>query len=238
MNIIITGASKGLGRAIAEKFAAEGHHLYLCSRNETALYHTVEALQTKHPHLTIRAKAHDLSIAAEAVAFGKWILDLGISIDALINNAGSFLPGNIYDEEEGTLEKMLAVNLFSAYHLTRALLPSMIRQNPSRGSRGHIFNMCSIAGLQAYPNGGSYSISKFALSGFSKNLRDEMKPFGIKVTGVYPGAVFTDSWAGSGVEPERIMEPEDVATMIYAAAVLSPQATVEDIVIRPQKGDL
>jgi short-subunit dehydrogenase len=238
MNIIITGASKGLGRAIAEKFAANGHHLFLCSRNETALYQSMAELQTKYPLLTIRAKAQDLSIVDQTMAFGKWVLDLGISIDILINNAGSFLPGNIYDEEEGSLEKMMAVNLFSAYHLTRVLLPTMLRQNPSRGLRGHIFNMCSIAGLQAYPNGGSYSISKFALSGFSKNLREEMKPYGIKVTGVYPGAVFTDSWAGSGVNPERIMEPEDVASMIYAAAVLSPQATVEDIVLRPQKGDL
>jgi short-subunit dehydrogenase len=148
------------------------------------------------------------------------------------------LPGNIYDEEEGMLEQMMAINLFSAYHLTRVLLPAMVRQEVSGGSRGHIFNMCSIAGLQAYPNGGSYSISKFALSGFSKNLREEMKPYGIKVTGVYPGAVFTDSWAGSGVGPERIMEPGDVASMIYTAAFLSPQATVEDIILRPQKGDL
>jgi NADP-dependent 3-hydroxy acid dehydrogenase YdfG len=103
---------------------------------------------------------------------------------------------------------------------------------------GHIFNISSIAGLKAYANGGSYSISKYAIRGFSNNLREEMKPFNIKVTAVYPGAVLTDSWKEAGINPERIMEVNDVANMVYAASQLSPQACVEDIVIRPQLGDL
>ena len=103
---------------------------------------------------------------------------------------------------------------------------------------GHIFNMCSIASLHAYSNGGSYSISKYALMGFSKNLREEMKPFNIKVTAVYPGAVYTSSWEGSNVLPSRIMEVNDIAEMVYAASLLSPKACVEDIVIRPFLGDL
>jgi short-subunit dehydrogenase len=74
--------------------------------------------------------------------------------------------------------------------------------------------------------------------GFSKNLREEMKPFNIKVTSVYPGAVYTSSWEGAGISPERIMEADDVANMIYAASLLSAQACVEDIVIRPLLGDL
>ena len=104
--------------------------------------------------------------------------------------------------------------------------------------KGHIFNICSIASLNAYENGGSYSISKFALLGFSKNLRLELKDKGIKVTAVCPGAVYTNSWAGSGVDPKRIMEANDIAEMIYAATQLSPQAVVEDIVMRPLLGDL
>src|ERR1700712_6140166 len=101
---------------------------------------------------------------------------------------------------------MIEVNLYSAYYLTRALLSKMMNQR-----HGHIFNMCSIASLNAYPNGGSYSISKYALMGFSKNLREEMKPYNIKVTAVYPGAVYTSSWEGSGVEVSRIMEVNDIA---------------------------
>src|SRR5262249_49506501 len=133
----------------------------------------------------------------------------------------------------GTLEKMIAVNLYSAYHVTRALVPGMINRQ-----KGHIFNICSVASFQAYPNGGAYSISKHALAGFSKNLREEMKPYGVKVTTVYPGAAFTDSWAGSGVDPQRIMEAGDIAEMVFAASRLSPQATVEEILLRPQLGDL
>jgi short-subunit dehydrogenase len=98
--------------------------------------------------------------------------------------------------------------------------------------------MCSIASLHAYPNGGSYSISKFALMGLTKNLREELKPFHIKVTGVYPGAVLSDSWAGFDNTSKRIMEAEDIAAMIVAASKLSPQAVVEDIILRPQLGDL
>ncbi|MBS1565162.1 MAG: SDR family oxidoreductase, partial [Bacteroidetes bacterium] len=134
---------------------------------------------------------------------------------------------------DNALEEMIQTNLYSAYHLTRALLPSMMDRKS-----GHIFNMCSIASLKAYPNGGAYSISKFALLGFSKNLREELKPWGIKVTAVLPGAAYTDSWAASGIDPKRIMEAADIAQMVFAAAHLSPQACVEDIILRPQLGDV
>jgi short-subunit dehydrogenase len=103
---------------------------------------------------------------------------------------------------------------------------------------GHIFNICSIASLHAYANGGSYSISKYALAGFSRNLREEMKPHGIKVTAVYPGAAMTASWDGFNIDPKRIMEADDIAKMVYAAAHLSPMAVAEDIILRPQLGDL
>ncbi len=233
MNIVITGASKGFGRAIAEIFAANGHHLYICSRNEVALYKAMEELLTRYPGIKIKAKARDLSKKEDAREFGDWVLNNAYTVDVLVNNAGSFVPGSVYNEPDNALETMLATNLTSAYHLTRRLLPAMMQRKS-----GHIFNMCSIASLQAYPNGGAYSISKFALLGFSKNLREEMKHHGIKVTAVLPGAAYTDSWSDSGVDPKRIMEANDIAKMIYAASQLSAQACVEDIVLRPQLGDL
>jgi len=233
MNVIITGASRGLGYAMAEKFAANGHNLYLCSQNEVLLYKAMETLTTKYPNITIKATPFDLSDKKQVSSLGHWILDFGISVDVLINNAGQFLPGSVYNEEEGVLEKMIAVNLYSAYYLTRLLLPVVMKQKS-----GHIFNICSIASFQAYPNGGSYSISKFALAGFSKNLREEMKPHGIKVTTVYPGAAYTDSWAASGIDKNRFMEAKDIADMIFASSQLSAQACVEDIVLRPQLGDI
>ena len=232
MNIVITGASKGMGKAIAEKFASSKNRLFICSRNETPLAKTAEEISKKSGGV-VKYFAVDLSEKNGVQAFYNWLLKQNIDVDILVNNAGEFIPGSVFNEEEGTLEKMINVNLFSAYHLTRKLLPRMMENR-----KGHIFNMCSIASLKAYPNGGAYSISKYALMGFSKNLREEMKAYNIKVTAVYPGAVYTSSWEGSGVPKERIMESEDISQMIYAASLLSPQACVEDIVIRPLMGDL
>lgn len=233
MNCIITGASRGLGKAMAETFAAGGYNLFLTSRDLARLTETAEALQTRYPAVTIRWKAADMARKEEVAGFAQWLLDTGTVIDILINNAGQFIPGSVHNEEDGVLETLLSVNLYSAYRLTRKLLPSMMTRRS-----GHIFNICSVASLQAYPNGGAYSISKYALAGFSANLREEMKPYGIRVTTVYSGAAFTDSWAGSGIDPLRIMKAADVAAMVYAASLLSPQATVEEILLRPQLGDL
>lgn len=232
MNVIITGASKGIGKAIAEKFAANGHNLLLCSRGEAALYKTMEELVTRFPSISIKAKPFDLSIKEEAIAFGNWCLSVAVP-DIVVNNAGLFEPGSVNNEPEGVLESQVATNLYSAYHVTRTVLPPMMQQKS-----GHIFNICSIASLHAYPNGGAYSISKFALYGFSKNLREEMKPHGIKVTAVHPGAVMTDSWGNYDNSSKRIMEAADIAKMVFAASQLSFQACVEDIIIRPLLGDL
>lgn len=236
INVIITGASKGIGKEVAGIFAAHGHNLFLCARGEIALYKTVEELMTRYPAVTIKAKPFDLSIKDQAKEFGIWCLGFGTP-GILVNNAGVFEPGSVHNEAEGVLESQLAVNLYSAYHLTRTVLPSMMKY-PSKGSGRHIFNMCSIASLDAYANGGAYSISKFALYGFSKNLREEMKPHGIKVTSVLAGAVMSDSWGDYDNASKRIMEAEDIAKMIFTASQLSPQACVEDILIRPQLGDL
>jgi short-subunit dehydrogenase len=233
MNVVITGASKGLGKAMADIFAANGHQLFLCSRNEAVLNKTTEELLTKYPGVKIKSKNKDLSKKEDALAFAQWVLDNGINTDVLINNAGSFVPGSIHNEASGNLEHMMNTNLYSAYHITRTLLPGMMQRQ-----KGHIFNICSIASLYAYKDGGAYSVSKFALHGFSKNLREELKTYNIKVTTVFPGAAYTDSWSGSGIDPHRIMEAADIAKMIYAASQLSPQACVEDIILRPQLGDL
>lgn len=233
LNVVITGASKGMGKAMAEKFASTGHNIYLCARNKKELEATANEIAKAHPAITVNFHSVDLSIKADAIACGKIISEKIKQVDILINNAGQFIPGSVYNEEDGTLEKMISINLFAAYHLTRSILPGMMVRKS-----GHIFNVSSIAALKAYDNGGAYSISKFAVMGFSKNLREEMKAFNIKVTTIYPGAVYTASWEGSGVERNRIMEANDIASAVLMATQLSPQACVEDIVIRPQLGDL
>jgi short-subunit dehydrogenase len=237
-NVVITGASKGIGKAVAEAFAQEGAAVYLCARNEVTLYNAVAELQARYPQGVIKARPADVSRKEEVVAFGEWVQGEVVKqgsgrVDILVNNAGTFMPGSVFNEEEGLLESMISTNLYSAYHLTRLLLPKMME-----AKKGHIFNMCSIASLNAYKNGGSYSISKFALLGFSKNLREELMPYHIKVTAVSPGAVMSDSWGGFDNSSNRIMEATDIAALIVAAAKLSPQAVVEDIIVRPLLGDL
>ena len=233
MNAVITGASRGVGKAVAEIFATHGYHLYLSSLKEAGLLETIEELKARFPNIDIDGKAFNLGKKQEARLFGEWINNTVDTIDVLVNNAGTFIPGNISNEPDGALETMLEVNLFSAYHTTRTVLPKMMTART-----GHIFTMCSIAALSAYDNGGAYSISKFALLGFTRNLRKELYDYGIKVTAVIPGAIYTDSWKGSGVTEERIMEAEDIAKLIFAATQLSPAAVMEEVIVRPQLCDL
>jgi short-subunit dehydrogenase len=232
MNVIITGASKGIGRAIALAFAVEGCRLILCSRNRENLEGLAAEIKKRFPQNLVETFAADLSEKSQVIGFGNFCLGFG-SADIVVNNAGIYLPGSCIDEEEGFMERMMALNFYSAYHLSRLLVPHMIK-----ASKGHIFNICSVASLKAYPGGGGYSISKFALDGLSQNLRHELMPHGIKVTAVFPGAVFTDSWGAFDNSQLRIMEAADIAKMILAASKLSAQAVVEEIIIRPQLGDL
>ena len=232
MNVVITGANKGIGKAIAIKFASCGYNLFLCARNLELLNETALEIQAKYPSVKIKVKSVDLSEKSEVISFAEWCLHHAIP-DILVNNVGVYLPGNTIDELENNLELMMNTNLYSAYHLTRKLVPQMIRNGG-----GHIFNMCSIASLHAYDGGGGYSISKYALNGFSQNLRHELKSTRIKVTTVFPGAVLTDSWGNFDNSNGRIMESEDIAAMVYAASNLTQQAVVEEIVLRPQQGDL
>ena len=234
MQIVITGASKGIGKSIAEIFAKDSTHtLYVCARNSIPLIELKKELTDRFPLTAIEIKVCDVSKKKDIESFAEWVLSFQKPIDILVNNAGLFIPGSIYNEEEGVLEKMLNTNLMSAYYLTRKLISNFIKQK-----KGIIFNICSIASITAYSNGGSYSISKYALAGFSKNLREEMKPFGVKVCGIYPGATYTDSWAKTDVNPKRLMDADDVAKMVYAASFLSKNAIVEDIILRPQLGDV
>ena len=165
--------------------------------------------------------------------FCEFVKNTGQSVEVLVNNAGYFIPGEIVNEPEGTLEQMIHAHVYSAYYTTRGLAAQMIVNK-----RGHIFNMCSIASIKAYPNGGSYAIAKSALLGFSRCLREEMKVYGIRVTAVMPGATKTASWDGVDIPDERFMKAEDVADAIFATYALSHRSVVEELIIRPQLGDI
>lgn len=231
--IVVSGGSQGIGRAILSKFVTEGFDAVTCARHAADLEVLKMQIEKLNPGATVFTRQTDMSVKEEVNAFGAYIISLNRPVTALVNNAGYFVPGEIATEPEGNLESMINANLYSAYHLTRAIVPQM---KSLKG--GHIFNMCSIASIQAYPNGGSYAISKFALLGFSKCLREELKSHRIRVTAVMPGATKTRSWAGAGLPDERFIKVDDVAQAVFSAYSMSPNSVVEEIIIRPQEGDI
>ncbi len=229
---VITGGTKGIGKALIEKAALNGYDIITCARGEEFLEILKKDVEEKY-ECRLWYRPTDMSVESEVRAFGEFVSTKAKRVDLLINNAGLFIPGAIHEEKEGALRKMIDTNLYSAYYLTRALLPGMMEHR-----RGHIFNMCSTASFVPYVNGGSYCISKFALLGMSRVLREEMKPYDIRVTSVMPGATLTASWDGTDVPEERFMRPEDVADAVWAAYELSDRTVLEELILRPQLGDL
>jgi short-subunit dehydrogenase len=233
MNVVITGATKGMGYAMAEAFAAEGANLALTARTATDLIQVKETIARKFPRTQIICVPADLARPNDIGAFAQKIKDTWDRVDVLINNAGLFYTGDMMKEDEENLEQMMAVNLFGPVKLTRSL-SSLIFQ----AEKPHVFNICSVASQKYFPESGSYSITKYALLGYSRALREEWKAKGIKVTSVLPGATFTRSWEGATIDPQRIMQPEDVAQAVINTWKLPETALIEELVLRPPLGDL
>lgn len=231
-NIVVTGGTKGIGKAIVLKFASNGFNIFTCARNSKDLKQ-LELELSQFADIEVLTVMADLSIEADCKKFVSAILEKTTEIDVLVNNTGVFIPGQIHLEEEGVLQHMLNTNLLSTYHITRGLINTMILNK-----KGHVFNINSTASITPYQNGGSYCITKYAMHGLTKVLREEMKPFGIKVTSIMPGATFTSSWDGIDLPLERFMLPDDVSEVIWSAFNLSTSAVVEEILLRPQLGDI
>lgn len=232
-SVVVTGGTKGIGYAIINTFASEGFNIITCSRNLKELESLKSEIQNNYMDIVVHVLETDLSKKNEVEKFIKFINGQKESVEVLVNNTGTFIPGQIHSEEDGNLEMMMQTNLYSAYHLTRGVVQKMM----SKGS-GYVFNMCSVASIMAYPNGGSYSISKYALYGMTKCLREEMKEHGIRVSAILPGATLTASWDGVDLPSDRFIKPEDIAEAVWSAYSMSPNSVVEEIVIRPQLGDL
>jgi len=229
---VITGGTKGIGYSIVKFFAEAGFEIVTCSRNQSELK-SISKATSQNFSVTVHVFKADLSIKSEIFGFVDFIHNIKKPVEVLVNNTGRFLPGQIQSEAEGVFESMIATNLSSAYHLTQKLLPEMIiRQS------GHIFNICSTASITAYTNGGSYCISKFALYGMSKVLREELKNTGIRVTSVLPGATLTASWDGVDLPKDRFIAPDDVASAVLNAYQMKKTTVVEELIIRPQLGDI
>jgi len=231
--IVVTGGTKGIGKSIIEKFAEQGFDIITCARGMADLQRLKTEMSNDYPKVEVFIKCTDVSDKLQISELIEFIFSKRNSIDVLVNNAGIFLPGEFSNEPEGQLETTMNTNLYSAYHLTRGILPSMIKNRD-----GHIINICSIASIMPYSNGGSYSISKYAMLGMTKVLREEMKQHDIRVTAVLPGATLTASWEGVDLPESRFIKSDDIAKSVFGVYELSKNAVVEEIIIRPQKGDI
>ena len=231
-SIVVTGGTKGIGRAIINLFADKGFDVITCSRSEADLEVLAAEINAKYPNVKIHFMVADLSKKEEALIFSDFVKSTVHELTVLVNNSGAFVPRAITEEKDGDFELMMNTNLSSAYHITRSLISSV------KKAKGHVFNMCSTASIMPYVNGGSYCISKFALLGMTKVLREEMKPYNVRVTAIMPGATYTTSWAGSDLPEDRFMKADDVAHAIWGAYAMSPRSVVEEILIRPQLGDI
>lgn len=231
--VLITGASQGIGAAIAREFAAQikGVRLALVARNERNLQRVAAAALKRgataevFPCDVSEAAAVAEMVAAVARRFG--------SVDVLINNAGIFTAAPFAETTVEAFDAMIGTTLRSAFLVTRAFLPAMLQR-----AKGDVFFMSSVAGLHAFPGDAAYCAAKFGVTGLAKVLRAETKERGVRVCCVYPGATWSPSWKGSGMEAERMMPAEDVARAFLDVYRLTRRTVVEEIVLRPQRGDL
>jgi len=220
---IITGASKGIGRATASALAKEGVNLGLIARNEDGLKKVTNELKTDGIEIvTATADVGNRSEVDSAVASLKEKLG---TIDILINNAGISKFGGFLELEPAEWEEIIQVNLLGAYYMTRAVLPTMIEQQS-----GDIINISSTAGEKGGPITSAYSASKSGLLGLTESLAMEVRKHDIRVTALTPSTVVTDLAINGGLvkgDEEDVLMPEDLAELIVAQLKLNKRVFVK-----------
>jgi NAD(P)-dependent dehydrogenase (short-subunit alcohol dehydrogenase family) len=231
--ILITGASQGIGAAIAKGFAEEipGVRLALVARSEKNLRAAARACIKAGADVEIFPC--DVSDEAAVAQMARAVTKHFGPVDVLINNAGKFAGAPFLQLKVADFDAQIAANLRSVFLVSQAFVPGMVKRG-----RGDVFNMSSIAGRQAYPNGAAYCAAKYGVTGLSAVMRAELKDKGVRVCCIHPGATWSPSWSGSGVKRERIMPAEDIARSILDIHRLGRRTVVEEIVLRPQLGDV
>jgi short-subunit dehydrogenase len=232
-NALITGATKGMGRAIAAAFAQQGISLAINSRNAAELASFKAELLQINPAIKVFTAVADGSNKAELLQFAAGAQQELGNINIIVNNLGMYKNAKILDDENETFEKMINTNLMPAYELYRFFGKSMITAR-----EGHIFNICSVASLNPVVEAGSYSITKAALLSLNNTMRLEMQQHGVKVTAIIPGSTLTDSWKGQDVDKDTMVLPEDIASAIVNIYNMSKGANVDQIIIKPAAGQL
>lgn len=229
---LITGASQGIGQAIAEAFASEPEaKLVLVARNEAKLKAVADRCE---------AKGADTLVVPCDVTNEEAIAHMADTVraqwgtpDVLVNNAGVFQPGGLLETTLASFRHQVDVNLTSAFMVTQQFLGAMME----RGD-GAIFYMASVASIKAYAGGAAYCTAKHGLLGLARSVREETRGSGLRVTTIMPGATLTPSWDGVDLPEERFMPATDIANAVRDIYHLSDRTVVEEIVLRPQEGDI
>lgn len=229
--VVVTGGGRGIGRATALAFAAEGATLYLIARTKGELGESARLAAKAGGEA--RSLPADLSVPAEVERAASRILQESGRVDVLVNNAGTLKVAPFAETTLEQWEGTLRVNLTAPFLLTKALLPQI-----RKSAMPHIFNILSIAARVPFAGSAAYCASKAGLLGLNGVLREELRPLGIRVTAVLPGATDTkmfDEIPGE-YDRSRFVRPEDIAASIVSAWRLSPEANVDEIQIRTLKG--
>ena len=230
--VVITGASQGIGQAVAEAFAQEPEaRLALIARSQDKP--DAVAAQCRARGAEAAVFPCDVTDDAAVHRTAAAILAQWGAPDVLVNNAGLFQPGAVRETTAELFRRQVAVNLTSAFVVTQAFLEAMV----VRG-RGHLFYMASVASIRAYEGAAGYCAAKHGLLGLARVVREETKTLGLRVTTLLPGATLTPSWDGVDLPEERFMPPVDIARALIDIYHLSDRTVVEEILLRPQLGDI
>ncbi|ADY52792.1 short-chain dehydrogenase/reductase SDR [Pseudopedobacter saltans DSM 12145] len=233
MNIIITGASKGMGRAIARLLATKGVNLALCSRNYNELSVLKAELLANYPATNVFIQSVDCADKQAVISFAEDSLAQFGYIDVLINNVGIFKPANILDEDDDALQNHMNINLYAPYYLYKKIGKSMKERKS-----GTIINICSIASKEIIVGAGSYCVTKAALLSLNNIMREELKAHDVKVTAILPGSTLTSSWEGTTIPPQEFVQEEDIAEAVNTVLTLSKGANIDEIIIKPLHGQV
>ena len=229
--VVVTGASQGIGAAVAEAFAARGARLALVARSADAL--AAVAGRCRERGGAAEPFVCDVTDDAAVEAMARAVRAWAGPPDVVVNNAGLFEPGGVLATSPTAFRRQLEVNAVSAFLVTRAFLGGML----DRGS-GRVLMMGSVASVRGYAGGVAYGAAKHALLGLARSLREEVKGTGVSVTTLLPGATRTASWDGTDLPESRFIPPEDVARVVVEVAALSERTVLEEVLIRPDAGDI
>ena len=211
---LVTGASRGIGRAVVSAFLKEGARVFLCARGEEGLQDAATALQELGPEIGFAAA--DVGNPEEAQRLVESALACFPDLSLLVNNASILgKRGLLVDLDVPTWDEVLRINTSSLFYVTRPLLPALIR----RGS-GSVINVSSSVGRKGKPNWGPYAVSKFGLEGFTQVLAEELRPHAVRVNSVNPGATRTEMRAAAypDEDPMTLPTPEDIAEVFVHLA--------------------